>query len=61
MTTLLTLILLMTPTDNREAINTLEDMKEWITYDIEECRVDSITGATYIYNINQVLSDLKTK
>ena len=51
----------MTPADNREAINTLEDMKEWITYDIEECRVDSITGATYIYNINQVLSDLKTK
>ena len=46
--------------EHREAINTLEDLREWITFDIAENRTDSILGATYIENIDQVISKLQS-
>jgi len=46
--------------EHREAINTLEDLREWITFDISEHRTDSSLGATYIENIDQVINELQS-
>ena len=46
--------------EHREVINTLEDLREWITFDIAEHRTDSVIGATYIENIGQVLNKLQS-
>jgi len=46
--------------EHREAINTLEDLREWITFDMAEHRTDSILGATYIENIDQVINKLQS-
>ena len=37
------------------AINTLEDMKEWIEWDVYNGRIDSATGETLIHNIDETL------
>jgi hypothetical protein len=39
-----------------EQLNILYDLKEWIELDIQEGKLDSLTGATYIENINQIIS-----
>jgi len=39
----------------RETKNTMEDMVEWIEWDIQEGRIDSTLGSTYIYNISDHL------
>ena len=39
-----------------EQLNILYDLKEWIEWDIQEGKLDSLTGATYIENINQIIS-----
>ena len=46
--------------EHREAMNTLEDLREWITYDIAEHRTDSSLGATYLENIDQVINVLQS-
>lgn len=43
----------------RESIHTLEDMKEWMKYDIESGVIDSINGEAYILNINETLNTLR--
>ena len=43
----------------RESINTLEDMKEWMLYDIEINDIDREKGSLYIENIDIVLLRLK--
>jgi hypothetical protein len=42
----------------RESINTLEDMKEWMMYDIDVQDVDQEKGSLYIENIDKVLERL---
>lgn len=42
----------------RESINTLEDMKEWMIYDIDVQDVDQEKGLLYIENIDKVLERL---
>jgi len=46
---------------HREAINTLEDVTEWILWDIEEGRTDSATGYSYIDNLEQVIIEIKNQ
>ena len=38
--------------NHREMVNTMEDMVEWIEWDIAEGRVDSTTGQQYIQNLS---------
>ena len=41
-----------------ESINTIQDMKEWMTQDIESGNIDQELGQTYIDNLEQVENDL---
>ena len=41
-----------------ETINTLEDVREWVEWDIQEGYTDSLRGYTYIHNIDQVLNNI---
>ena len=43
-----------------EVINTLEDMKEWMLYDIETNDIDKQKGLIYIENIDIATERLKT-
>ena len=47
--------------DHIEAINTLEDMIEWIKWDIETDEVNYIVGQTYVENLQDLLFILKNK
>ena len=42
-----------------EAVNTLEDMKEWLSWDIETGAIDSNIGTLYMINITNCLDRLK--
>ena len=41
-----------------ESITTIQDMKEWMTQDIENGNIDQELGQTYIDNLEQVENDL---
>lgn len=41
-----------------EAINTLDDLTEWIEWDIAEGRTDSVVGYSYLENIEAVRTEL---
>mgnify|MGYP003135489288 CR=1 FL=1 len=41
-----------------ESLNTIQDMKEWMTQDIENGNIDQELGQTYIDNLEQVETDL---
>ncbi len=41
-----------------ESISTIQDMKEWMTQDIENGNIDQELGKTYIDNLEQVENDL---
>tara|TARA_R100000664_G_C2653734_1_gene73148 strand:- start:200 stop:430 length:231 start_codon:yes stop_codon:yes gene_type:complete len=41
-----------------ESITTIQDMKEWMTQDIESGNIDPELGQTYIDNLEQVENDL---
>ena len=43
---------------NLETINTLEDMREWLLYDIEEGKMDS-TAYWYLTNLDACINDLR--
>jgi hypothetical protein len=47
--------------DHIEAINTLEDMIEWIKFDIETDEVNYIVGQSYVENLQDLLFILKNK
>ena len=46
------------PTRNPEVINTLDDLAEFIAWDIEEGKLDSISGQTYLDNIKLIREEL---
>tara|TARA_R100000458_G_scaffold59906_1_gene72599 strand:+ start:3750 stop:3980 length:231 start_codon:yes stop_codon:yes gene_type:complete len=41
-----------------ESITTIQDMKEWMTQDIESGNINPELGQTYIDNLEQVENDL---
>ncbi len=41
-----------------ETLNTLEDMREWLLWDIEEGRMDS-TATWYLTNLDACIADLR--
>ena len=43
-----------------EAINTLEDMHEWVQYDCSNGLVDSTIADTYLINLEATITNLKT-
>ena len=43
-----------------EAINTLEDMHEWVRYDASNGLVDSTIADTYLVNLEATIANLKT-
>ena len=47
--------------DHIEAINTLEDMIEWIKSDIKTDEVNYIVGQAYVENLQDLLFILKNK
>lgn len=47
--------------DHIEAINTLEDMIEWIKWDIKTDEVNYIVGQAYVENLQDLLFMLKNK
>ena len=42
-----------------ETSNTAEDMIGWIIEDVANGRLDSTTADTYIYNLEEIIIDLK--
>ena len=42
-----------------EIVNTVEDMIEWISYDVENGKTDSIIADTYIDNLEQIIKEIK--
>ncbi len=38
-----------------ESRNTIQDLQEWVSWDINEGRVDTIAGESYLINLNQLL------
>tara|TARA_R110002050_G_scaffold276783_1_gene422162 strand:+ start:361 stop:642 length:282 start_codon:yes stop_codon:yes gene_type:complete len=47
--------------DHIEAVNTLEDMIEWIKSDIKTDEVNYIVGQAYVENLQDILFMLKNK
>jgi len=43
-----------------EAINTLEDLQEWVEYDTSNGLVDSTIADTYLINLESTIINLKT-
>lgn len=43
-----------------ESINALEDMREWMLWDIEEGRMDSMRGVSYLNVFDELIVNLKT-
>jgi hypothetical protein len=42
-----------------EVINTLEDMQEWMEWDVQTGKIDSSLAHTYIYNMDIAIRKLK--
>lgn len=42
-----------------ETVNTLEDMKEWLEWDIQRGKIESNIGTLYIINVDNCLDRLK--
>tara|TARA_R110002012_G_scaffold170227_1_gene334569 strand:+ start:131 stop:355 length:225 start_codon:yes stop_codon:yes gene_type:complete len=45
--------------DNSEAINTAEDIIEWISEDVKSGYVDSTKANSYINNLEQIIKEIK--
>ena len=45
--------------DNSEAINTAEDIIEWISEDVKSGYVDSTKANSYINNLEQIIKEAK--
>ena len=48
----------ITNSPHYETLNTLEDMREWVLWDIEEGKMDS-TAIWYITNLDACINDLR--
>ena len=44
---------------HQEAINTAEDMIEWIEHDVESGKVDSTIADTYVMNLEQIINTVR--
>ena len=42
-----------------EAANSIEDMIEWMKYDVKNDNVDYIIGQSYVENLNDILIQIK--
>jgi len=47
--------------DHLEAINTVEDMIEWMNSDIDNLTIDQEIGEAYVENLNDLLLRLRNK
>ena len=47
--------------DHLEAINTVEDMIEWMNSDIDNLTIDQEIGGAYVENLNDLLLRLRNK
>ena len=45
--------------DNNEVVNTVEDMIEWIDYDVENGKLDSTIADTYVINLKEIINTVK--
>ena len=45
--------------NNSEAVNTAEDIVEWIAHDVESGYLDSTRADTYIDNLEQIIKEIK--
>jgi len=45
--------------DKIEAANSIEDMIEWMKYDVKNDNVDYIIGQSYVENLNDILIQIK--
>ena len=45
--------------DKIEAANSIEDMIEWMKYDVKNNNVDYIIGQSYVENLNDILIQIK--
>ena len=45
--------------DKIEAVNSIEDMIEWMKYDVKNDNVDYIIGQSYVENLNDILIQIK--
>ena len=45
--------------DKIEAVNSIEDMIEWMKYDVKNNNVDYIIGQSYVENLNDILIQIK--
>ena len=45
--------------EQREVVNTAEDMIEWIGHDLESGKLDSTIADTYIVNLEEIITDLR--
>ena len=45
--------------DNSEIANTAEDIIEWINHDVEGGYLDSTRADSYIYNLEQMIKEIK--
>ena len=43
--------------EQREVVNTAEDMIEWIGHDVESDKLDSTIADTYIINLEEIITD----
>ena len=41
---------------NSEIVNTAEDMIEWISYDVENGKLDSSIADTYVMNLEEIIN-----
>ena len=46
---------------NQEAINTAEDMIEWINHDLESGKVDSSVAMMYVDNLEGLIIELRAR
>jgi len=47
--------------DHIEIINTIEDMIEWVYVDVENDRMETSIGDTYIENLEEILFKVKNR
>lgn len=47
--------------DITESISTVEDMIEWITQDTLDGNIDQLLAETYLWNLDEILTRLKTE
>tara|TARA_R110002124_G_scaffold269083_1_gene436888 strand:- start:333 stop:554 length:222 start_codon:yes stop_codon:yes gene_type:complete len=45
--------------DKIEAANSIEDMIEWMKYDVKNDNVDYTIGQSYVENLNDILIQIK--